>query len=424
MSERVAFKRGGYVRLRIVRRKWARVAEKTKSEEKVVEMPKVLVAPLPEGVWPNALADPSAIAQNIIAKYDDSLPLNRQEKISARNGFAVPRSTQCGWLGAAYLLVYRLVEAMLAEALAKSFCIATDATGAPVRGAGQCESWHIFVLLTDRDRVVFRYAEHQTSEVVNDMLSRFRGHLLLDAAPVYDVLFKDGARLEVACWFHQRRYFWRALETQKELALEVLSLIAKLFDIERRTKDLPLPEKTAARADAARPVLAMFDAWVARNRDKADPRGPLAAAVGYYDNQREALHRFLTDGRLRLDNSVSEQQLRNVVLGRHNWMFFENETGLRWYCAFRSLIASCALHGINAHDYLEQLLRLAPSWPVSRVLELSPKYWKATLAKLDARQRALLERPRERSWPTVTAPVYRLALDAGIRTVLDAGFCS
>lgn len=404
VSERVAFKRGGFVRLRIVRRKWARVTEKAAVESNVVELRKVVVAPLPDSVWPNTMAEPSAVAQNIIAKYDDSLPLHRQERISARNGFTVPRSTQCGWLGAAYAMVYRVVEAMLAEAKATAFCIALDATGAPVRAPGECEDWHIFVLLADREHVVFQYMQHQTSTAIEAMLEGYRGHLLLDAAPVYDALFGGGDRVEVACWFHQRRYFWRALETQKELALEALSLIAKLFDIERRMKVLPVSEKTVARADAARPVLAMLDAWVARNRDKADPRGPLAQAIGYYDNQREALHQFLTDGRLRLDNSVSEQQLRNVALGRHNWTFFENETGLRWYCAFRSLIASCALHGINAHEYLEQLLRLAPSWPVARVLELAPKYWKGTLAKLDARQRATLERPWERTWPTVISP--------------------
>lgn len=404
VSERLAFKRGGYVRLRLVRRKWVRVGEKPRSEAtNVIEMPKVVVAPLPRGMWPKAMADPSAVAQNIVSKYDDSLPLHRQERISVRNGFVVSRSTQCGWLGAAHALVYRVVEAMFAEAMARAFCIATDATGAPVRAAGKCASWHVFVLLADNDSVLFRYVERQTSEAVGALLSGFHGHLLLDAAPVYDALFSGGERVEVACWFHQRRYFWKALSSQKELALEGLSLIAKLFEVERRTKDKPLPERTTVRAAGARPILALFDEWVARNRDKADPRGPLEAAIGYYDNQREALHRFLADGRLRLDNSGSERQLRNLALGRRNWMFFENETGLRWYCVFRSLIASCALHGLNAQDYLEQLLRLVPDWPVARVLELSPKYWNATLAKLDDRQRAVLQRPWERTWPTVTA---------------------
>jgi hypothetical protein len=81
------------------------------------------------------------------------------------------------------------------------------------------------------------------------------------------------------------------------------------------------------------------------------------------------------------------------VLGRHNWKWFANETGLKWYATFRSLIASCMLHGINAQDYLEQVLRLAPHWPVTRVLELSPKYWTRTLAALDESQRAIVTPP-------------------------------
>jgi len=234
------------------------------------------------------------------------------------------------------------------------------------------------------------------------MLGGFRGNLLADAAAIYDTLHRDGA-IEVGCWFHLRRYFWRGLPSDPQRALEALSLIAKLFEIERDCRGLSLSEHTAQRAARAKPVLDILDKWIERNRDEVDPRGPLDQGIGYYQNQREALHRFLGDGRLRLDNSISEQQLRNAVLGRHNWMFFANETGLKWYTKFRSLIASCALHDINAHQYLEQVLRLAPHWPVSRVLELSPKYWKTTLDNLDERHQRILIPPWEREWPVVDA---------------------
>jgi len=227
------------------------------------------------------------------------------------------------------------------------------------------------------------------------MLSGFRGHLLADAAPIYDVLYEDGAIIEIACWFHFRRYIWRALETERELALEALALIAKLFEISRACQPIPMPERTLERAAKARPILRLLDTWVEKHRDHVDPRGRLDKAIGYYDNQREALHRFLDDGRIRLDNSISEQQMRKVILGDHNWGAFENETGLRWYTTFRSLIASCILHGLNPQLYLEQLLRLAPHWPVTRLLELSPKYWAKTVAGLDERHRAIIRRPWE-----------------------------
>jgi hypothetical protein len=252
----------------------------------------------------------------------------------------------------------------------------------------------MFVFVADRDHVVFRHAPAQDGEAVEAMLNGFHGHLLADASAIFDVLYrKPHDMTEVACWFHCRRYFWRSIESDRERAMEALAIIAKLFEVERNCHDVPMPERTAVRAARAGPILELFDTWIELHRGKVDPRGPLDVAIGYYTNQRDALRRFLTDGRLRLDNNISEAQLRNVVLGLHNWKWFANETGLKWYGTFRSLIASCALHGLNAQTYLEQLLRLAPHWPVPRQLELSPKYWSRTLAGLDDSARAIVAPP-------------------------------
>ncbi len=84
-------------------------------------------------------------------------------------------------------------------------------------------------------------------------------------------------------------------------------------------------------------------------------------------------------------------------MGQANWVFFANETGIAWHTTFRSLIASCLLHRLNPQLYLEQLLRLVPHWRKSRVLELAPKCWLDTVAKLDAENRAILARPWEQN---------------------------
>jgi transposase len=393
ISERLAYRAASYVRLLLVRGKWVRIGEAADEQQAPVVCSPIVIAPVPANLWPRVMGDPSAIANVIVSKYDDVLPLHRQEKISGRQGLALPRSTQGEWLGAAYEASYRVVDAMFEESKQRAFCIATDSTSVPVRADGGCDKWGMFVFIADRDHVVFRHASAQDSTAVQSMLEGFRGHLLADAAAIFDVLYRDHGMTEVACWYHCRRYFWRALESDRERALEALALISKLFEINRECRSLPPLERTSARAARASPVLELLDGWVERHRDQVDPRGPLDAAIGYYENQRDALRRFLEDGRLRLDNNISEAQLRNVVLGRHNWKWFANETGLRWYATFRSLIASCALHGLNPQFYLEQLLRLAPHWPITRQLELAPKHWQQTVGRLGTAERAIITPP-------------------------------
>jgi len=419
VSERLAYRPGQWFRLRVVRPKYAKRESATGSDAASDGTTRITIASLPSNIWPNVMADPSGIAHIAVSKYGDLLPLNRQQSIFARGGFWLPKSTQSGWLNAASGFCRPVVEAMFDDARRNAFLIATDATGASVLpprappGEGtrasalvkqrRCESWHVFVFIADRDHVIFRYNREHNGAVFAKMLEGYHGNLLADAASVFDVLYREHGMTEHGCWFHCRRPFYRALETDPPRALEALSLIGKLFEVDRelRREPLDLETFTRLRRERAGPILKLIDDWVALNRDRVDPRSPLDSAIGYYRNQREALHRFLDDGRIRLDNNLSEQALRNLVVGLSNWVFFANETGIAWYTIFRSLIASCALHRLNPETYLEQLLRLVPHWPKKRVLELAPKYWTGTVDRLDANWRAILERPWE---PGVVVP--------------------
>ena len=359
------------------------------AEADATESP-IVTATIPRGVWPGVMGDPSAIAHIIVSKYDDLLPLNRQEGISARDGFRLPRSTQCSWLRGANGFCAPVVDAMFDDGKRHAFMIATDATGAsvlpprwhpdeprpdPPEESRRCESWHVFVFLADRDHVVFRYDREHSGAVFTKFLAGYHGNIQADAASVFDVLYRDHGMVEHGCWSHCRRPFYRALESDRPRALEALALIGKIFEVDRklRLEGHDLETFTALRREGAKPILDLFDKWVDTNREVVDPRSPLDSAIGYYDNQRDALHRFLHDGRIRLDNNLSEQALRKLRVGEANWVFFANETGIAWYTTFRSLIASCLLHRLDPQLYLEQLLRLLPHWPNPRVLELSPK---------------------------------------------------
>ena len=414
-SSRVGFRPASYVRLVLIRTKWVPVASKgTVPEAGAVdvaadgaahsaapsETTSVLIAPLPPSVLPHVMADPSAIANVIVSKYDDVLPLHRQERISARHGFTLPRSTQCGWLAVAFTLLYRIVLAMFDEAKAQAFCIATDATGAPVQKAGGCRRWHVFTFISDNGHIVFRWINEHSGRAISTLLSGFHGHLLSDAAPIYNVLYRESGITAVYCWAHVRRAFWRALPTDKDMATEALSIISKLFEVERLCALIAMPERTRVRAERARPLLELFDAWIALHQGREDVGAPLQAAIGYYVNQRDGLRRFLQEGRLPIHNNGCEGQLRNLAMGRDNWRYFINRTGLNWYTTFRSLIASCHLHGINPQTYLEEVLRLAPHWPATQMLQLSPKYWPQTRAALSAEQSAIIQSP----WGATVTP--------------------
>lgn len=415
--ERLALRKAAFFILRVVREKYVAIAKEPSSgsasgdaipveSSTAAAEPaptRILCAPIPGYLWARTMADTSAMTEVILSKYDVCTPLHRQERVYARCGFDLPRSTQCDWLSAAYNQLYRIVDAMMEEATTTAFCIATDATGAPVRGPKQCVPWHVFVFIADSDHVIFRPARHHSSATIAALLRGFRGHLLSDASLIYDTLHNDHGIIEVACWAHLRRYFWRCRATEPRLALEALSIIGKLFEVERATKDIAMPERTKARAELATPVLDLFDRWIDEH-GAAEERSPFAAALTYYENQRTGLRTFLTDGRLRIDNNISEGALRNLVLGRHNWNYFENPNGLKWYCVFRSLIASCRLHGLEAQDYLDEVLRLAPHWPVTRMLDLSPKHWPRTRAALSKDQLDIIVPPWRSSAPVVITP--------------------
>ena len=419
VSERLAH-RASFVRLRLIRPKYKLLeqpeVEKTdstgpqKSPEEIEAArtpPTIVCASIPSYLWPRTMADVSAVTEVILAKYDLCLPLHRQERASARCGIRLSRSTTCDWLSTAYDQVYRVVDAMMVEACQTAFCIATDATGAPVRMPGECAHWHMFVFIADADHVIFRPTREHTKAAIRALLPGFDRHLLSDASAVYDSLHREQGVTEVCCWFHFRRYLWKARATEPKRALEALAIVAKLFEVGRHTKEIPMPARTEERARRARPILEILDRWIEQERPRVDDKSPLAAAITYYDNQRDGLRAFLADGRLRLDNNISEEQLRHLVLGRHNWNFFENESGLRWYAVFRSLIASCKLHGLDAKTYLDEVLRLAPHWPTTCMLELAPKYWTATRANLAAEHRDTIVPPWMRTESSVTSAEAR-----------------
>lgn len=385
VSERLAHQRARFHCVRVIREKWVKLTPRG-----LWSPDQIVTAPYPEWMLPRLVADTSTIASIIVDKCGFMLPWHRQEQMLGLQGFELARSTMSDWTEAAYHLAAPVVAAMHAESIAESYCIATDATGAPVRISGGRAPWHVFVFISDVGHVTFLPTRRHSGDAVRSMLAGFDGHLLSDASSVYNAVWELGA-VAVACWAHVRRYFWKARLTESELAYPALALIKGVFAIVKKAKRVPLAERTEYRRKHATPIVEALDEWVVEAKAKAEDGGRLQAALTYYTNQREALGRFLSDGRLEADNNGSERELRALVKGRDNWHHFETPEGLKWYCVFRGLISSCKVHCTNPYEYLEQMLRLSRHWPKEKMLELSPRYWRSTVERLDDRHRAIIE---------------------------------
>ena len=349
------------------------------------ELPRLIAEP-PELPIERGLAGPGMLADTIVRRWQDHLPLYRLALIYARDGLMLARSTMCSWHEQLADLAEPLVEAMLKDAFTAPY-LCTDATGVLVQAKEQCRRAHFWVLIAPERHVLYRYTHAHNSAAVDVLLAGYKGYLVADAATVYDHLYKNGDVVEVACWAHTRRYFFKALGSEPELAKHALALIKGLFRIERAIQTAPRKKREQIRREQSRPLLDAFFQWCDEQALVALDETPISKAVGYARNQRVALCRFLGDGRLPLDNNISERNLRREVLGRKNWLFLGSDEGARVNTIFVSLLASCQLHGIDPWAYLRDIFCLLHTWPARRVLELAPAYWKQTLEQEDTQQR-------------------------------------
>lgn len=396
-SYKLCYKRGGIRRLAVARVKYRAIGSTGEAEIETAELPKELLA--------RSLSTPSMLAHIAVDKHCDGLPLYRIEDRCARDGFGLDRSIMSRWLEEAGATAgATVVAAMRKEAMATAFCIATDATGVLVQpersldGKRQaCRRGHFFVLIADKDHVFFEYTAKENSDVVSEMFADFAGYLQADAKSVYDVLFTkpkkkpqgdDGdtvpIRHEVGCWSHGRRGFWEAATQKSVLGREGLARIGRIFEVDASFAGKPHEEIKRLREAHLRPHLQAFFAWAKVQYELVrHQRGTLRSALGYAIRQEQALCRVLEDGRLLLDNNRSERQIKTVALGRKAWLFVGSDDHGLAAGHLMTLIASARLHGLGPELYLRDFFRVLPHWPQDRYLELAPKYWAATCARLD-----------------------------------------
>ena len=395
-SYHAGYRRGGPVR--IVK---ARVVYKTAPTAEG-EPPVIVSAPNPKELYERGMLAPSLIAHILTKKFRWGMPFHRLALELASEGLELDDSTMCRYAEHVGATLGGIVDACAKEAKEKAFCLSTDATGVAIQPARipdgkrqACAKGHFFVVLADKDHVFFEYQPKHTSDAACTMFKGFKGYIQADAHCIYDALFRGDAvdegekpPDEVACWAHARRRFWEAAVTLKDSsAREGLLRIRMLFQLEEQWARLAPKQRHERRQRVSRPMLDDFFAWAEGVFDRVrGVRGPVASAFGYAARQRDALRRFLDDGRLRLENNASERELRSIATGRRSWLFMGSDDHAQAAANIFALVASCRLHGLDVERYLTDIMRVMPYWPRERYLELAPKYWAATRARIPERE--------------------------------------
>ena len=340
-------------------------------------------------------AGASLLAQVIVAKYADHLPLHRQAKMFARHGVELSDQTLCGWVAQCAQLLEPLYERLKRFVLA-SKVVGTDDTPIKVldRKLPQARKGRIWPYVGDRDHIaaVYDYTATRERAGPEEFLKNYRGHLQADAYVAYDAFFTTPERgmVEVGCWAHARRHFHNALETDPSRMRTVLLMIAQLYRVERTARERGLRgnELNLLREHGSRPVLERLHAYLLEIQDQLLPKSEAGQAVAYALKNWAALTRYVENPDLSIDNNHTERALRCFAVGRANWTFFGSDRGGRTAAVLRSFVTSCELVKVDPFAWFHDVLSHIAEFPISRLDELLPYRWAAVEASSGGSTRA------------------------------------
>ena len=337
----------------------------------------VVQAPAPDRPIDGGMATEALIAQVLIGKYCDHLPLYRQSQIFARQGIKLDRSTLCNWVGRACWWLAPLHELMLSTVLSSPKVFADDTT-LPVLdpGNGRTKTGRLWCYAVDNRPwqgpghpvAAYAYSEDRKAEHPATHLKGFRGLLQVDGYSGFGQLVKvaDGPQLAF-CWAHARRKFYDVhVATKAPLAEQALGRIAALYEIEAEIRGRTADQRRAARHALSRPLVEAMHDWLTETLGRISGRSALAQAIRYALNHWTGLGLFLDDGRLEMDSNTVERAMRPVALGRKNALFAGADSGGEHWALVATLIQTAKLNLLDPLAWLTDVLERIVSGQTKR----------------------------------------------------------
>ncbi len=338
------------------------------------EGPAVTIAPLPPQPIPKSNASPGLLAHIVTAKFQDGLPLYRQETMFARIGVELPRATMANWMIRVGDLILPLINLMQEVQLSYDMLQMDETTLQVLKEKGRAATSKSYMWVTrggppSSQVILFTYDPSRSSEVPLRLLADYEGYLQTDGYEGYTAVAKREGIIHVGCLAHARRKFDEAIKAQSKhktgrggLAKQGFDMIQRIYRIEREAsvRELSPDERKQLRDEKAKPLWEEMRQWLERSHGQAPPGSLTGKALGYLNTQWPRLIRYLDDGRLEADNNRAENAIRPFVMGRKAWLFSDTPAGADASARLYSLIETAKANRIEPYAYLRQVFTKLP----------------------------------------------------------------
>ena len=382
VTETIDYQPGVLLKRRYIRRKYARTQVSAEQSE-------VLIGQLPERPIPKGIAESGLLAHLMVAKYVDHLPFYRQiEQFKRQHGWIVHKTTINDWFAACCSLLDPLYEALEKQVMHTDYVQADES---PIKvldsvKKGKSHQGYMWVYRNPvNGLVLFDYRKGRGMRGPEERLASFKGYLQCDGYRGYKALARKraGAITRISCLAHIRRKFYEAREHHTDLAKYALTIIQKLYTLERsyREEELDHRERGQRRQREAQPILQELLQWVETQQSNNLSKGPIGKALLYAKNELPNLLAYLDDGRIEIDNNLIENAIRPLALGRKNYLFAGSHQGAQRAAMMYSFFAVCKTIDINPWAWLSNVLDRIGTQPINQIDELLPHYWKKEMSK-------------------------------------------
>ncbi|HET7118100.1 MAG TPA: IS66 family transposase [Hanamia sp.] len=341
----------------------------------------IITASLPNRIVEKSMAGEGLLAQIIVDKYVDHLPLHRQLHRFQRLGVTIAQSTSNGWMALAldqFLTLYELHK----NQVLSSYYLHADETTIRVLDRdkpGATHQGYYWLYHNSKEKIVlFDYRKGRGREGPNDILKDFKGFLQADGYVAYEDFEKREGITMLNCMAHARRKFVDALQNDKDRCEHALTLFQDLYAIERKAQqeELSADAILALRQEKSVPVLKELKEWMIAEYPKVLPSSVIGNAIAYSLKRWDKLCVYATDSRLCIDNNPVENAVRPVAIGRKNYLFAGSHEAAQRAAMMYSLLATCRMHHNNPYEWLKDVLIRMPDYDVKNLPELLPQNWK------------------------------------------------